>query len=379
MSKIGLMGCIAVTQLLVNTSMVLGKDVYPNESKYYKIVDRHSGMVIDVSGWSKKDGGNIHKWSYVGGNNQQWKFQHLGGGWHKIISRHSGMVIDVSSWSKSDGANIQQWSWGGGQNQQWKLEDVGNGYVKIMARHSDKALSTKNRNYSNGDNIHQWTYKSAANQQWKLTEVGTIEVSNSNSDAKWHWDGKTIVVESGTFDGKNENFGGQHGDGEQGENQPAVFVLRKGANLKNCKIVPPAGDGIHARGDNIIDNVHFSDVGEDAISMRSNFEGGKLVIKNCSFKKAKDKVIQINRSCDLWIYNITVDDVGKIIRQDGGSKFSMTVHIDGINATNVRLAVFQSDSPNTKCWYKNVTCNLPDKQSSKEKNQWVGSFQLYKW
>jgi hypothetical protein len=30
---------------------------------------------MDVSGVSTADGANIHQWTYVGGNNQQWAFQ----------------------------------------------------------------------------------------------------------------------------------------------------------------------------------------------------------------------------------------------------------------------------------------------------------------
>jgi hypothetical protein len=86
----------------------------------YKITARHSGKSLDVQGISLADGGNVHQWTYGGGNNQQWFVTDVGGGYYKIVSKHSGKALDVNGNSTADGANVYQWAYVGGTNQQWR-------------------------------------------------------------------------------------------------------------------------------------------------------------------------------------------------------------------------------------------------------------------
>lgn len=182
----------------------------------------------------------------------------------------------------------------------------------------------------------------------------------------------TIHVLSGTFDCGGEEYG-NIGDGSQSESQPAVFELEPGTNLINCTIVPPAGDGIHVHGNNTVENVTFSDVGEDAISMRSNYEGGTITIKNCSFSKADDKVFQVNRESTWKLFNITVNTAGKVMRQNGGKTFKLDVYIDGLKAYNIDEAIVRSDSPNCTVYYKNITTDLPSDE------WWMGELTAVAW
>jgi len=170
--------------------------------------------------------------------------------------------------------------------------------------------------------------------------------------------GKTITVAAGqTYDGKGGHFG-KMGDGSQNESQPPVFVLMKGASLKNVIIDAPAGDGIHVHGDNTLTNISMPDVGEDAISMRSNFEGGTVTINDSSFAKADDKVFQVNKSSTWHLNNITVNGGGKVLRQNGGTTFAMTVYINGLNAHGIKEAIVRSDSSKCKVYYRNIKSNL---------------------
>jgi pectate lyase C len=182
----------------------------------------------------------------------------------------------------------------------------------------------------------------------------------------------TIHVFSGTFDGQGENYG-DVGDGSQDESQPAVFELEPGANLKNCTIVPPAGDGIHVHGENVIENVTFTDVGEDAISMRSNAEGGTVTIRNCSFANADDKVFQVNKESTWYLYDLTVNGAGKVMRQNGGKTFKLDVYIDGLEAYDIDEAIVRSDSPDCTVYYKNITTDLPTEE------WWRGELAAVPW
>jgi hypothetical protein len=68
---------------------------FPALSGIYKIVNRNSGMAVDVLGASTSDGGNIVQWGYGGADNQHWKFESVGGGAFEISSQRSGKLIDV--------------------------------------------------------------------------------------------------------------------------------------------------------------------------------------------------------------------------------------------------------------------------------------------
>ena len=185
-------------------------------------------------------------------------------------------------------------------------------------------------------------------------EQETIEATESLTSTY----GKTITVAAGqTYDGKGAHFG-KIGNGGQSESQPPAFILMKGASLKNVVIDAPAGDGIHVHGNNTLTNVQMPDVGEDAVSMRSSFEGGTVTINDSSFSKGEDKIFQVNKASTWYLNNVTVNGAGKVLRQNGGSTFAMNVYINGLNAKNVKEALVRSDSSSCKVKYRNVTSNL---------------------
>lgn len=138
---------------------------------YYEIVARHSGKVLDVSGYSNNNGAVVTQWDHWGGANQQWRLEDVGGGYYAIVARHSGKALDVSGFSNNNGAVVTQWDYWGGANQQWQLTDVGGGYYRITARHSGKVLDVSGYSNSNGAVVTQWDYWGGANQQWQLRAI----------------------------------------------------------------------------------------------------------------------------------------------------------------------------------------------------------------
>src|SRR6185503_15389765 len=46
------------------------------------------------------------------------------GGFYRLVNRASSQVLDVSGGSQNENANVQQWTWGGGQNQQWRFRSI---------------------------------------------------------------------------------------------------------------------------------------------------------------------------------------------------------------------------------------------------------------
>ncbi|RKP57324.1 hypothetical protein D7Z26_04940 [Cohnella endophytica] len=140
---------------------------------YYKIIARHSGKALDVSGGSTADGGDVIQWTTSGNANQQWKIESVGSGYYKITNRNSGKVLDVYQASTADGGDVVQWTASGSSgssNQQWSIEQVGS-YYKIVNRNSGKALDVYQASTADGANVVQWMTSSspATNQQWTIT------------------------------------------------------------------------------------------------------------------------------------------------------------------------------------------------------------------
>lgn len=166
---------------------------------------------------------------------------------------------------------------------------------------------------------------------------------------------ETIVVKAGeTFDGKGQTFtaSSKLGKGDQAEDQKPLFELEDGATLKNVVIGDNGADGVHTKGDATVDNVHWTNVGEDALTMKKS---GDVTIKNSSAKGADDKIFQLNAAGTLTLDNVQADDFGKLVRTNGGQQADWEINLNNVKATNGHSALVQSDSNTVKVNATNVS------------------------
>ncbi len=114
---------------------------------------------------------------------------------------------------------------------------------------------------------------------------------------------KDTVIVTGTKDygWKTVDGSGLSGDGGQAENQEPPFELRGGGKLRKA-IADSWPESIHVKGSNVvIENVEIPNVGEDAISV---FSGStNIIIRNCAFAGAEDKILQLNGGGNILIEN----------------------------------------------------------------------------
>lgn len=153
-----------------------------------------------------------------------------------------------------------------------------------------------------------------------------------------------IVPKNTTYDGQGKTFVANPstlGDGSQAEGQKPVFRLEAGATLKNVNIGSPAADGVHCYGNCNISNVVWQDVGEDALTLKS---AGTVNITGGAAYKAYDKVFQMNAAGTINIKNFRADDIGKLVRQNGGTSFAVNMTLDNSNISNVKDAIMRTDS-----------------------------------
>jgi endo-1,4-beta-xylanase len=141
---------------------------FPVAGTYYRFINRNSGKVAEVAGFSTVDGGNVQQWSWTGTSSQQWRFVSVGGGYYNVINRGSGKCLDVNGVSTADGANVQQWTCGTGTNQRWSLTSLSGGYYRLTAQHSGKVLDVVGNGTGDGVNIDQWPWNNGNNQQWQI-------------------------------------------------------------------------------------------------------------------------------------------------------------------------------------------------------------------
>jgi pectate lyase C len=316
----------------------------------YVIVNQHSGKALDVSARSQDDGANIIQWTYGGGTNQQWDVNNLGNGYYSIRAAHSGKSIDVFEWNTNDGADARQWSWLNGTNQHWAIDNVGNNTFAITSRFSAKALEVFEFNTANGGDIRLWTYWSGANQLWRFDSVssggggdsGSITGATCNSTGSTPVS-STIRVTSGTYDGGCQTFNPTSalGDGSQNESQQPAFRVENGATLRNVIIGNNGVDGIHVYNGGTLDNIRWTNVGEDAMTIKSS---GTVTVRNISGYNGEDKFFQINAASTLNVSNCVIDNMGKTLRQNGGTTYKITVNLDRCQISNMGEGIFRTDS-----------------------------------
>jgi pectate lyase C len=154
---------------------------------------------------------------------------------------------------------------------------------------------------------------------------------------------ETIRVTSGTFDGGCQRYtaGSALGDGSQSEGQDPIFRVENGATLRNVVIGNNGADGIHVYNGGVLDNIHWMNVGEDAMTIKSS---GTVTVRNIEGYDSDDKFFQINAASTLNVSNCIIHRAGKALRQNGDTTFRIDVTFDRCDLNTLDEGVFRTDS-----------------------------------
>ncbi len=333
-------------------------DAGPIADGRYEITSRHSGLVLEVENGSHDNGANVIQWTANGFANQHFDVTDLGNGFYSIRPAHSGKSLDVYGWNPDPGAEIRQWEYTGFDNQQWQINEVNPGYYSIISRFNGLALDVWEFSTAAGGDIRQWTPTGSFNQQWSFQSVsggGTPPTSGKGSSCVSTGSvtvNATIVVDGGVFDGNCQTFNPTSavGDGSQSEGQDPVFRVENGATLRNVIIGQNGADGIHVYNGGTVENVRWENVGEDALTVKSQ---GDVVIRNVEGYNGEDKFFQVNAPSNITVSNCIADDMGKFVRQNGGSTFPISITVNNCDISNMDEGIFRSDSPNSSAHISN--------------------------
>ncbi len=220
------------------------------------------------------------------------------------------------------------------------------------------SLSTSATNFTasglnNGTTYYFWVKYRLNDGNWYNSNAASVKPSNGSSSggitgATCTPNGSvsvssTIRVSSGTYDGGCKVFNATSalGDGSQNEGQKPVFIVENGATLKNVILGSNGADGIHFYGSGTIDNIKWTNVGEDAMTVK---QSGTINIKNISAFAGSDKFFQVNAAATINMSNCVVDTMGKFLRQNGGTTFKIGVTVDSCQISNMSEGIFRTDS-----------------------------------
>ncbi|WP_437663516.1 RICIN domain-containing protein [Sorangium sp. So ce1182] len=134
----------------------------------FKLVNRHSGKVMEVAGASSEDGAAVVQNPDSGGDNQKWSLNYNGSGYFRLTNVKSGKVLDVPDESTSDGIALKQWANHDGDNQAWLLIDVGGGDVQIRNKNSGKLIGVVQGSTDDAAAVEQRSSSGGEEQRWEL-------------------------------------------------------------------------------------------------------------------------------------------------------------------------------------------------------------------
>jgi Ca2+-binding RTX toxin-like protein len=145
----------------------------------YRLVARHSGKCMSLSGNSATNGTAILQWdcspSPSPGDGQVFTLVPFGNGDYELKINSTGKCVDVSNVSTADGAALQEYDCLGAAqaNQLWKVIPIAgqSPYVAFQAKHSGKCADVSGVSTANGARLQQWTCLWGGNQQWSFQAI----------------------------------------------------------------------------------------------------------------------------------------------------------------------------------------------------------------
>ncbi|MDQ2798910.1 MAG: RICIN domain-containing protein [Armatimonadota bacterium] len=130
---------------------------------YYSLVNKGSGLPLGVAN------GAVSLGTATNGPEQQWGLVGVGNGAYYIINRASGLVLDVNNARTTPGADILQYAFGGGKNQLWRPVRAANGDYTLLNLNSGLPLTPSGS--AAGAGLIQQTADNSPAQQWQLRKV----------------------------------------------------------------------------------------------------------------------------------------------------------------------------------------------------------------
>ena len=150
----------------------------PVSGRSYYIVNKASGLQLDVAYGSTKVGADVIQWTGGKQSNQQWQFTQSSPGVFTIRAGHTMQALDLLNWDSKENASVKQYTHSGYANQLWTVTRSGDAYT-ITSKASNKLLSMPDT--ASGSALRQNSdQQGSALQRWYFNPVdGKCSVSGT--------------------------------------------------------------------------------------------------------------------------------------------------------------------------------------------------------
>jgi hypothetical protein len=147
----------------------IGKRGALADGGFYRIVNRTSGKAMDVVANSTANGAKLNQWSYVGAQNQQFRFRETGDGLYAIFVRSSGKSLEFNGASAQQ---LDQWDHSELAHQEFLVESLSNGYYRLRVRYNGRCVENPGGSLNNGTIFEQRDCGSNnQNQEFSIQKV----------------------------------------------------------------------------------------------------------------------------------------------------------------------------------------------------------------
>lgn len=159
-----------IATLMLGLAVSAGAQELRGQATYRgAIANVNSRLCLELMQAGAQDGVRVHQGQCIGPR-ADWDILEVGNGEFAIINRTTGMVMDVNGASRDDGALIQQWTWNQSSAQRWRLEAKRPGMFMIVNA-SGKCIDISGASTSLGANITQYRCHGGDNQLFRLTRA----------------------------------------------------------------------------------------------------------------------------------------------------------------------------------------------------------------
>ncbi len=142
------------------------------EADHFYTIAAHTGNVIQaVEG--AKEGGTVRLGKYEHKPEQEWSFVRVGDGVYRIRNRASGKLLDLTMTGTANGTWLHLWEDVGGTSQMWSVQPTPEGTVRLRSSWAGgKCVDTVGMGAAVGTVLQIWQeVPGAEDQLWTINEV----------------------------------------------------------------------------------------------------------------------------------------------------------------------------------------------------------------
>lgn len=147
----------------------------PATNTTYKLVNKHSNQVADVSEGRTDPGAPVIQWPYRSGTNEQWTITDQNTGYYTLApsSGSASQLVMDNGYSGAPGAPIIQWTTKitGTESQLWELANNNDDTYRIINKMSGYVVDVQGSSTDHGAPLVQSAWTGIDSQRWTIQAV----------------------------------------------------------------------------------------------------------------------------------------------------------------------------------------------------------------